>query len=143
MEKSLKSPLNFERQAASFSLFASLFHKHLAPAFSVYAGARIRAGRTLVRLQRADKAHKRKNRPDLIKIRRDFCNLAVDLPSHTGSSNPVARLQARRLASRRGRPFLTIKDRQKRLGDKFCRWQNFLACGLSQRSASLLTLSTS
>ena len=45
--------------------------------------------------------------------------LGVDLPSPTGSSNPVA------------------------FGDKFCRWQNFLACGLSQRSASLLTLSTS
>ena len=69
--------------------------------------------------------------------------LGVDLPSLTGSSNPVARLQAQRLASRRRRPFLTIKDRQKRLGDKFCRWQNFLACGLSQRSDSPLTLSTS
>ena len=43
----------------------------------------------------------------------------VDLPSPSGSSNPVA------------------------FGDKFCRWQNFLACGLSHRSASLLTLSAS
>ena len=71
------------------------------------------------------------------------CFLGVDLPSPSGSSNPVARLQAQGLASRRWRPFLTIKDRQKRLGEKFCRWQNFLACRLSQRSASLLTLSTS
>ena len=43
----------------------------------------------------------------------------VDLPSPSGSSNPVA------------------------FGNKFCRRQNFLACGLSHRSASLLTLSTS
>ena len=81
-------------------------------------------------------------RPCKLPWRQD-CFLGVDLPSPTGSSNPVARLQAQRLASRRRRPFLTIKDRQKRLGDKFCRRQNFLACGLSQRSASLLTLSIS
>ena len=53
------------------------------------------------------------------------------MPSPSGSSNPVARLQAQGLASRRWRPFLTIKDRQKRLGDKFCRRQNFLVSQLA------------
>ena len=76
--------------------------------------------------QSDDKAYNRKNCPDKRKIGCNFCFLQVDLPSPSGSSNPVARLQAQGLASRRWRPFLTIKDRQKRLGDKFCRRQNFL-----------------
>ena len=76
--------------------------------------------------QSADKAYNRKNCPDKREIGCNFCFLQVDLPSPSGSSNPVARLQAQGLASRRWRPFLTIKDRQKRLGDKFCRRQNFL-----------------
>ena len=52
--------------------------------------------------QSADKAYNRKNRSDILKIRGDFCFLQVDLPSPSGSTNPVA------------------------LGDKFCRRQNFL-----------------
>src|SRR5699024_6537058 len=131
------------------------------------AEARKRRRTAVPRRQSADKTHNRKNCTDKMKISGNFCFLrqlhlppavtyvhvsslgckysflGVDLPSPSGSSNPVARLQAQGLASRLWRPFLTIKNRQKRLGDKFCRWQNFLACRLSQRSDSLPTLSTS
>ena len=58
-------------------------------------------------LQSADKAHKRKNRSDKIEIRGDFCFLQVDLPSPSGSTNPVA------------------------LGDKFCRRQNSSSAALA------------
>src|SRR5699024_1949018 len=66
--------------------------------------------------QSADKAHKRKNRSDKIEIRDDFC-FRRQLHLHPAVT------------------YVYVSS----LGCKFAS----LACGLSQRSASLLTLSTS